>query len=394
MSAKPSNRLAGLIVRLAARLLPPSMRAWGAGMASEVAAIDRPLEALSFALGCLGFAAREAVLFPLLRPFRAPAAAANDQFSDHGGPAVLHFLRQHPRGLAALCAVVATTLGLAYLALAGAPILYLIGNVFALTAGFLTLGMLTMGGPADARFLGLTSLGLAGLLVATSLLGVEIEGARRWIMLGGIAMQPSLIILPPLVMIFARTQTALAACGVAIAAIAMALQPDRAMAASLAVAAAALLLMRPSPMTALPFITAAAGFVVTLARPDNLPAVPFVDRVFYTAFEAHPLASLAVLTGAVVMMAPFVVGWFSDAANRPIHAAFGAVWLTIILAAALGNYPTPLVGYGASAIIGYVLSLLGLPRRLGSAQATASAPAPQAVAARNDESRIGALLPG
>lgn len=42
------------------------------------------------------------------------------------------------------------------------------------------------------------------------------------------------------------------------------------------------------------------------------------------------------------------------------------------MAAALGNYPTPIVGYGGSAIIGYVLSLLALPKRAGAHARVAS----------------------
>jgi hypothetical protein len=42
---------------------------------------------------------------------------------------------------------------------------------------------------------------------------------------------------------------------------------------------------------------------------------------------------------------------------------FGAVWMAAVLAAALGNYPTPVVGYGGSAIVGYLLSLGLLPAR-------------------------------
>jgi hypothetical protein len=38
-------------------------------------------------------------------------------------------------------------------------------------------------------------------------------------------------------------------------------------------------------------------------------------------------------------------------------------------AAALGNYPTPLVGYGGSAILGYALSLSVMPSTVGSAAA-------------------------
>jgi hypothetical protein len=42
------------------------------------------------------------------------------------------------------------------------------------------------------------------------------------------------------------------------------------------------------------------------------------------------------------------------------------------MAAALGNYPTPIVGYGGSAIIGYALSLLALPKLAGLPAAVGS----------------------
>ena len=40
---------------------------------------------------------------------------------------------------------------------------------------------------------------------------------------------------------------------------------------------------------------------------------------------------------------------------------FGVTWLGMVVAAALGNYPTPVVGYGGSAILGYALSLSLMP---------------------------------
>jgi hypothetical protein len=43
--------------------------------------------------------------------------------------------------------------------------------------------------------------------------------------------------------------------------------------------------------------------------------------------------------------------------------------LVVLAAAALGNYPTPLVGYGGSAILGYLLCLIGLPQRRVSPEA-------------------------
>ena len=54
--------------------------------------------------------------------------------------------------------------------------------------------------------------------------------------------------------------------------------------------------------------------------------------------------------------------------------AFVALWATAIAAAAIGNYPTPLVGYGASAIIGYLLGLAPLaPRSMEDAASSARA---------------------
>ena len=102
---------------------------------------------------------------------------------------------------------------------------------------------------------------------------------------------------------------------------------------------------------------------MTLARPDALPAVPYVDRVLFTAFDVHPVAGAAVLIGALILLVPALAGRLGDAANGPAYLVFGTIWLGCVVAAALGNYPTPLVGYGGSAILGYLLSLSAFPSR-------------------------------
>jgi hypothetical protein len=56
--------------------------------------------------------------------------------------------------------------------------------------------------------------------------------------------------------------------------------------------------------------------------------------------------------------------------GRPEALAFAAVWLAAICAAALDNYPTPVVGYSGAAVLGYVLSLAGLPRTASSRVST------------------------
>jgi len=340
-----SRGLARFLVRLAAILLPPSLRDWGRAMAAELGTIEGARPALSFASGCLGCAIRKTIA---------------------------HHSLKRPRRLAAVCAVCAIGLGLAYLSAAGAPMRYLAMNSAAAALGLLALGVMT----ETARLTRLSNifqeaiaLALGFALLAVSLFGESADGVTRWISVGGVLLQPSLFIVPVLAVRFAWSRDGLSTLAVLVAVLALALQPDRAMAGALALGLAASALVRPGRNAFLATGGALAGLAATFARPDTSPVAPFVDQVFYSSFDVHPLAGLAVLAGAMLMIAPAIVGWVHDAGNRHAYAVFGAVWLAVMAAAALGNYPTPLIGYGGSAIIGYLISLVGLPPRAGAGAA-------------------------
>ncbi len=127
----------------------------------------------------------------------------------------------------------------------------------------------------------------------------------------------------------------------------------------------ALAIIRRDRHVAVALAASLIGFAVTLARADTLPAVPYVDQILYSSFDVHLGLGLAVLGDVALLLVPAIVGWSRDADNRATYAAFGAAWFAVIMAAAIGKYPTPIVGYGGSAIIGYVLSLLALPKLFG-----------------------------
>jgi len=335
---------AKLIVNLALRLLPPPLRDWGRAMEAELGSIERAVPALLFALGCLGCALRSALSWETVMNLWVDLA-------------------YRPQCLAALCAAASTGLGLAYLAAAGAPVQYLAVNAAALAIGFLGLGVLAMATGIGETAKGAIAVALAGVLLFTSLWGVSADGVTRWLSAGGLLLQPSLLLLPLLTLRFAHARDALSAAAVLIAAVALALQPDRAMAGALAAGMVALALLRPERNTLLTAAAALAGFAAAMIRADASRAMPFVDQIFYSSFAVHPLAGIAVLAGAVLMLVPACVGYRRDPANRTLYLVFFMVWLAAIAAAALGNYPTPLVGYSGSAITGYMLSLIGLPRR-------------------------------
>jgi len=129
----------------------------------------------------------------------------------------------------------------------------------------------------------------------------------------------------------------------------------------LAAALLALLLAKPGRLAMLAAAASVLAFGRTLLVADSLPATAFVDRILYTAFDIHPLAGAAVVTGAAALVLPAAAGLIGRAGDRAALLAFGGCWSAVVAAAALGNYPTPLVGYGGSAVLGYLLSVSLLP---------------------------------
>lgn len=365
MTAGLRRSLTDLACRALQATLPPSLQSWGWAVRCEAASIPDDTKALLFTLDSLCGLMPRAVASHLLQPF---ASLIGDGAPLPEGSATMNIFdatMRRPRALGIACAIGAVVLGVVYMAIAGAPVRYLGVNAGALVIGLTMLALLGRTVAAGQRWTGVAIIAIAGTLLATAFLGSEVDGAARWVNLGGLAIQPSLILLPVILVAFSRTRTALATAGIVAAAAAIALQPDRAMAGMLALCLAALAVIRRDRHVIAALAASVASFVATLARADTLPASPYVDQILYTSFDVHAGAGLAVLGGLALLLVPAIVGWSRDADNRATYTAFGAVWLAAIVAAALGNYPTPIVGYGGSAIIGYALSLLALPKLAG-----------------------------
>jgi hypothetical protein len=343
------------------------MQSWGWAIRHETAAIPDDTKALLFALDSLFGLMPHAVASKMLHSFAwlisndtpAPGALTTAD--------VYNEMVRRPRVMGIACATGAVLLGLSYMVIAGAPSRYLGVNSCALVIGLTMLALLGWTTQLGQKWTGVAVVAMAGALLATALFGETVDDTARWVSLGGLSIQPSLVLLPLMIIAFARCRDSLATAGIITAAAAMALQPDRAMAAMLAASLAILITMRPDRHVIAASGASIASFAITLARADNLPAAPFVDQILYSSFDVHVVAGAAVLGGSVLLLIPAVIGWRNDPANRETYAVFAAVWFAAIVASAFGNYPTPIVGYGGSAIIGYALSLLALPRQAAKA---------------------------
>ena len=268
-------------------------------------------------------------------------------------------LLDQPRLFGLVCAAFAVGLGIVYLTAAGAPVRYPVINLTAFVAGCAI--WFGVGPLAISRANGGAALALSAPLLATALFAMEINGASRWVSVGPLSLQTSLIVLPAIIILHARSNDAIGTAGVLTAAFALAVQPDRAMAGVLVAGTGAIALAQRSRLSALAVGAAVVSFGATLLQPDAVPAAAFVERVLYTAFQVHMLVGFAVVAGCVILLTP-TLSAVRPGPHRPALLAFGASWAALVAAAAIGNYPTPLVGYGGSAVLGYLLSVALLAR--------------------------------
>jgi cell division protein FtsW (lipid II flippase) len=338
-------------------------------MINEVAQLDDDAEALRFAIGCLWAAVVQAAVHHFSGS--DDRARSNHHHQKEAAP-MEQFRQRDPRAIGLACAAGAVGLGAVYLATAQAPWTYLVVNGTALVLGLLAYAALVRWGWGGTTRSGAIVLALAAVLLATALFGASGDGATRWVRVGPLGVQVSLLVLPLMIVAFARHRDAVGTAGLVLAALALALQPDRAMAGVLAGALLMLAILRFDVRVGIALVAASISFAVTLVRPDRSAASPWVDGVLYRSFEVHPLMGAAVLTGALLLVVPAVYGFGKSAADKHVYAVFGIVWIGVIVAAALGNYPTPLVGYGGSAVLGYVLSLASIgpvAARRGGAEA-------------------------
>lgn len=381
--------LASRTLSAASRLLPPHLSTWSRAMGRELMEIGDDRAAVLFAAGCLRAFVSMAVAAAARSAFAAIRATLFPAAPFSWSPPTMNSISARPRLLGLVCGAIAVGIGVAYMQAAGAPSRYLLVNLAALVLGSTAWLALGPAGRSRLAGAGLAILAMSVPLLLTAWFGIAANGAARWVSVGPLSVQVSLILVPVMILLYARRPDAAGTAGMIVAALALALQPDRAMAGVLAASLLVLALDARGRLPILAAAAAAAAFGWTLLTPDALPATLFVDRILYAAFDFHPLAGALVAAGAAALIVPAAIGIWKGEGDRAALLAFGACWSAIVAAAALGNYPTPLVGYGGSAVLGYLLSvslLPGGPRRTDSA-----APASPQSAAQDQDPSISEL---
>ena len=242
---------------------------------------------------------------------------------------------------------------------------------FALGA-VLALGLAWRSAPAGPR-LSVWLLGGAFVLILLTQADPGLEGVRRWCRAGLLVVQPAPLILPLVAWALAGRSANWTVAGLAGALAALfAAQPDPSAAGALAAISAGVILARRranTPDLAILLLSLAAfGWAAT--RPDPLAPVAHVEGIVAAAWGVHPAAGVGALIALLLVPVPFLLrAWGlrgEGEARRTLTFALSGLWLVLVLANATGRFPAPVVGYGASFVVGWLISL-GLVAGRGAA---------------------------
>jgi cell division protein FtsW (lipid II flippase) len=187
--------------------------------------------------------------------------------------------------------------------------------------------------------------------LAATFVSPGIEGVHRWVGVGPLRLHVAATLLPAMLAVLydAGCGRRTAVYGPIMVSVALFAQPDAAQASAFAVAWAIIAGARRRVRETSGALVVLALGAATLFRSDPLGPVPYVEGILRLAQTQS--AGRAVTGGLSLLLLP--LPFMLDPSQRWLGAAVAAYVLCIVLAASVGNYPVPVMGYGAAPILGY-----------------------------------------
>ncbi len=206
------------------------------------------------------------------------------------------------------------------------------------------------------------------VLLAATFLSPSSEGVHRWIALGPVRLNASVVTLPWALLalwgLLHQVRPGLALGLVTVSQVLHAAQPDTGQA--LAFLLGVLVLFRGARSLSTGWKVAggglaAMGAALACARADPLDAVPHVERIVHLAAARGAPWLLAALVTLGLLLLPMLQGAVrlralrSDAALLAL--ALAAYFLGTLAVTEWGNYPVPVMGAGAGPVLGWYAAL-------------------------------------
>lgn len=291
---------------------------------------------------------------------------------NHFDPALLRFL--------GLAVVPAWLLGMGIMVLLHAPSTMPLMNFVSGIVGFVGVacGAAAFSSATAKRPLLVAFAVLA--FVALTFVDAGLDGVFRWVRLGPIRLHPAAVGTPlllfALVHLWMQQKTifvlSLGALGLAL----HVLQPDAGQATAFGAAMMTLAAFPDKRKGAriLLLLSSTMGVAASWMQPDPLHGVPLVEDVVPQALATHVLLGIAAIVALALLPITTLVQTYHSRKN---HFAFlqgamlTAYFTASIVVVAIGEFPTPVLGFGASPILGAIFGI-GLLQRSATTEPSAS----------------------
>ena len=199
------------------------------------------------------------------------------------------------------------------------------------------------------------------LLFGTLYLDSGIDGVHRWLSVGPLRLHIGLLLIPALMVIYASGRPKNAITAVLITAFLVMRQPDLAMLIGISSSLAIIAIIRRNNNDNAMLLLVLAATIACIFTLDPLAPVALVEGVLIDSWGWQIWTGPLALLGALALPVSLVIGKWPVASHNLPSYVLAAMWCGLMLASLIGAYPVPLLGYGASAVIGFGLAVSLLP---------------------------------
>lgn len=205
------------------------------------------------------------------------------------------------------------------------------------------------------------------LFLGSTFLFDGIDGVHRWFSIGRINLNVAFISLPILLIVINKflqngymKKSYILILAVAIV---LFLQPDASMISAFSAALIpAFYINQNKKGLKYILVTLTILSIISWINIDNLEPVSYVEGIIVLAQNSGWLYLVGCVLSVLVMLLPFVKR-DNCGQRKVISRSLGLFFFVLILSAILGNFPVPLIGYGSSPIIGYLISVSYMEKR-------------------------------
>jgi cell division protein FtsW (lipid II flippase) len=205
------------------------------------------------------------------------------------------------------------------------------------------------------------------LFILLTFLSEGMEGVHRWVSIGIIRFNVSMIVLPIIIIstwrLLEANQLWAAVITIITVSILLLVQPDASQLTGFAIPMMVMLYNKSDKKLLRLFILGILAVLIILSWVflDNLPAVAYVEEIVGLLGNMGLIWLVLGVISLVILPVPFIL--FPPKDLKLPSICLGLYFIIILVSTLFGNFPVPLMGYGISPIIGYFISITWYVRK-------------------------------